>query len=169
MTPSPEAILGTVRTYIGAGRRAEETLAFLTDVAERVAPSGSVASILVLDGDGALRNGASPRLPADYLAAIDGIRPDPAVGTCAAAAATGQIVLTPDFLADSKWSELRHLPMALGFAGAWSTPIKSGASGRVLGTFGVYFRQVREPSAIERDTMVTLARGAAEALESNLA
>jgi hypothetical protein len=27
-------------------------------------------------------------------------------------------VTTPNFLADDKWAELRHLPLALGFVGA---------------------------------------------------
>jgi GAF domain-containing protein len=119
-----------------------------------------VASILVLDGDGLLRNGASPKLPADYLAAIDRLRPDASVGTCAAAAATGQVVLTPDFQADEKWAELRHLPMALGFVGAWSMPIKDEA-GRVLGTFGTYYRHRRAPGEAERANVERLAATAA--------
>ena len=77
--------------------------------------------------------------------AIDRLRPNAQLGTCAAAAATGEIVLTPDFCADSKWAELRHLPLALGFVGAWSHPIKA-SDGRVLGTFGTYFRERREPT-----------------------
>jgi hypothetical protein len=101
----------------------------------------------VLDADGLLRNGASPNLPRDYLDAIDRLKPDPMVGTCAAAAATGAVVVTPDFLADGKWAELRHLPLALGFVGAWSMPIKSPRDGRVIGTFGTYYRDVRQPRA----------------------
>jgi hypothetical protein len=124
---------------------------------------GSVASILVIDEEGLLRNGASPRLPRDYLEAIDRLRPDPKVGTCAAAAATGCIVLTPDFRADDKWAELRHLPMALGFAGAWSHPIKGG-DGRVLGTFGTYFRECREPTAAERRSVERLVGAASRVI-----
>ena len=117
---------------LAAGSPRREILASLVAAAERVAGPDTVASILLLDEDGLLRNGASPSLPADYLDAIDRLKPDPAVGTCAAAAATGVVVLTPDFLADDKWAELRHLPMSLGFAGAWSMPIKS-SDGTVLG------------------------------------
>ena len=86
----------------------------------------------VIDEEGLLRNGASPNLPRDYLNAIDRLKPDAGLGTCAAAAATGMMVVTPSFLADDKWAELRHLPLALGFAGAWSMPIKS-EDGTVLG------------------------------------
>ena len=84
------------------------------------------------------------------------------MGTCAAAAATGQPVVTPSFLSDTKWAELRHLPLALGFVGAWSQPIIS--EGRVLGTFGTYFRDEREPTQEERRTVELLASVAARAI-----
>jgi len=77
--------------------------------------------------------------------------------------ATGEIVVTPDFRADQKWAELRHLPLALGFAGAWSMPIKD-SKGRVLGTFGTYFRESREPTLLERSAVATLASAAALAI-----
>ena len=142
----------------GASRT--EVLTCLVTGAEMGAGEGAVASILVLDRDGLLRNGASPNLPRDYLDAIDKLRPNPAVGTCAAAAATGHVVITPDFQADDKWAELRHLPLALGFTGAWSMPILN-ENGKVLGTFGTYFRARREPSREEVDGIEGLAAVAA--------
>ena len=141
-----------------------EILTCLASAAERASRPGAVSSILVLDEAGLLRNGASPNLPTDYLDAIDRLRPDAAVGTCAAAAATGEVVVTPDFRSDDKWAELRHLPMALGFSAAWSHPIKS-ADGRVLGTFGTYFRDATEPTAAERTAVSQLAAIAARALQ----
>jgi len=143
-----------------------EILTCLVAAAESVSSSGAVASVLLLDRNGLLRNGASPSLPRDYLDAIDRLKPDAAVGTCASAAATGRIVVTPSFLADDKWAELRHLPLSLGFAGAWSMPIKSGQDGRVLGTFGTYYRDVREPSPREIEAVRTRAGTAARAVES---
>ena len=118
-----------------------------------------VSSILVLDKEGLLRNGSSPGLPVDYLQAIDWLRPHPNVGTCAAAAATGSMVITADFLEDGKWAELKHLPMALGFVGAWSMPIKK--DGRVLGTFGTYYRDRRQPCPTDIARLTTLADAAA--------
>jgi hypothetical protein len=152
-----------VRRMLRAGAARHELLTRLVTAAEVLAGPDAVASILVLDDCGLLRNGASPNLPADYLDAIDRLKPDPQIGTCAAAAATGCVVLTPDFCADDKWAELRHLPMALGFVGAWSQPIKS-PEGRVLGTFGTYFRQRRTPDPQERAGVERLASVAAEVL-----
>jgi hypothetical protein len=143
-----------------------EILTCLVSAAEMVSGPRAVVSILVLDKEGLLRNGASPNLPRDYLDAIDRLKPDAAVGTCSAAAATGSIVVTPSFLADDKWGELRHLPLALGFAGAWSMPIKSAHDGRVLGTFGTYYRDVREPTKQEMAAVRALAIAAARVLDA---
>ena len=148
---------------LAAGASRGEVLTLLARAAEAVAGDDATVSILVLDDEGLLRNGASPDLPDDYLAAIDGLQPDAGVGTCAAAAATGTIVVTPDFYADDKWAELRHLPLALGYVGAWSHPIKSEA-GRVLGTFGTYYRTSRTPTPAEIRAVERLAAAAALAL-----
>jgi GAF domain-containing protein len=145
------------------GAPLRDVLAQLTSAVETLAKGRTVASILVLDRDGLLRNGASPNLPADYLDAIDRLKPNANVGTCAAAAATGEVVETPSFFDDQRWSELRHLPLALGFLGAWSMPIKA-EGGRVLGTFGTYFREHRSPSSMERQSVALLAGVAAEAI-----
>ena len=141
-------------------RGSEEILRFLVSAAETASGPDTVVSILLLDENGLLRNGSSPKLPADYLNAIDGIKPHPNVGTCAAAAATGKVVITPSFYADNKWAELRHLPTAIGFVGAWSMPIKT-KDDKVLGTFGTYFRNQREPSTEEMRGVELLASAAA--------
>ena len=73
------------------------------------------------------------------------------------------VVITPDFRADDKWAELRHLPLSLGFVGAWSMPIKS-PDGAVLGTFGTYFRDRRSPTPKSRSGVERLAAVAALAL-----
>jgi signal transduction histidine kinase len=141
-----------------------EVLAFLTGVVERVSHHAAVASILLLDREGRLRPGAAPSLPDDYIRAIDGLKAEPTLGTCSAAAATGRVVVTRDFATDPSWVTLRHLPLALGLIGAWSQPIID-RHGRVLGTFGTYFREIREPSPAERQVVEILSHTAALAIE----
>jgi GAF domain-containing protein len=150
-------------TMIQKGVSAQGILKHLVKAAEKF-QGDVVSSILLLDEQGLLRNGASPGLPADYLAAIDGLQPDPNIGTCAAVAATGTMVVTPDFLQDNKWAELKHLPLALGFLGGWSVPIKT-PDGEILGTFGTYYRNKREPSAKEIQGIKALADTAAKVLD----
>jgi GAF domain-containing protein len=152
-----------VAQMLDSGASVEKILAYLTTVAESCSVPETVSSILLINDSGLLTNGASPKLPADYLKAIDGIKPDPKVGTCAAAAATGEMVITPDFRADDKWAELKHLPLSLGYSGAWSMPIKN-KDGVVLGTFGTYFKDVRTPEMDEIITVQSLASIAANVL-----
>ena len=169
LRPEEQKLVGAVRTralrLVDERAPLRDVLAQLTSAIETLARGRTVASILVLDRDGLLRNGASPNLPADYLDAIDRLKPDANLGTCAAAAATGEIVETPSFYEDAKWAELRHLPLALGFVGAWSLPIKS-SEGRVLGTFGTYFREARLPTPGEREAVALLGAVAAAAIDA---
>jgi GAF domain-containing protein len=146
--------------HTGADRK--KILAYIAKEGQKLMGKGAAVSILLVE-NGVLRNGASPALPADYLQAIDGIRPDPNVGTCAAAAATGNFVVTPDFRADDKWAELRHLPLSIGYAGACSMPIKR-KDGTVLGTFGTYFRESRHPSPDEITGIELLATTASSVI-----
>jgi signal transduction histidine kinase len=119
---------------------------------------------MLLDAQQRLRHGAAPSLPDHYLAAIDGLPADRAVGTCAAAAALGEVVVTCDFATAPGWNGLAHLPLALGLRGAWSMPIVA-RDGTVLGTFGTYFRECREPTADERSVVEVLVRTASIAIE----
>lgn len=148
---------------IEEGNPLRDVLSLLTAAGEAISHGRTVCSVLILDKEGLLRNGASPNLPADYLDAIDRLKPDPDLGTCAAAAATGNVVMTPNFYSDQRWAELRHWPLVLGFFGAWSMPIKS-AQGKVLGTFGTYFREHRLPTETERDAVAFLVGIASTAI-----
>ena len=153
---------------IDTGSPLRDILTVLAAAGEAVSLGRTVCSVMLLDKEGLLRDGASPNLPADYLDAIDRLKPDPDVGTCAAAAATGEIVMTPDFYNDNRWSELRHWPLALGFLGAWSMPIKS-SGGKVLGTFGSYFREHRLPTDDEQKAAAFLVTIAATAIAAQAA
>ena len=152
-------------TLLANGANRTDVLMHLAHAAQDRLGLDFSASILVLDQAGALRNGASPNLPADYLTAIDRIKPHPNIGTCAAAAATGKVVITTDFLADDKWAELRHLPLSLGYVAAWSVPIKA-KDGRVMGTFAVYSRKRRQPTEDELAYMQSLAHAASVVLST---
>lgn len=147
-----------------SGAPLTDVLTHLVRTVEEQAGGAVVAAIMLLDSDGKLRNGAAPSLPSDYLDAIDGIRASACVGTCAAAAALAQPVVTPSFAAADSWRGLAHLPLGIGLVGAWSMPILA-RDGRVLGTFGTYFRETRGPTDAERMVVEVLVRTAAIAIE----
>ena len=146
------------------GTPLSEVLAFLTAIVESHAGGDVVAAILLLDRNGILRTGAAPSLPHEYNQAINGIKACKDLGTCAAAAATGEVVVTPDIAADVKWHTIKHLPLGLGLVAAWSQPILA-RDGRVLGTFGTYFRALRAPTERERRLVGIVSHTAALAIE----
>jgi two-component sensor histidine kinase/PAS domain-containing protein len=139
-------------------------LAYLTEVVEEQAQGDVVAAILLLDAGGRLWTGAAPSLPEAYNRAVDGLEACEHVGTCCAAAAAARTVITHDIAADPKWADLKSLPLGLGLQAAWSQPILA-RDGRVLGTFGTYFREPRAPSPLERRLVETLSHTAALAIE----
>jgi GAF domain-containing protein len=150
---------------IARGAPLAETLTLLCHIVEAEANTSVRAAILLLDPVTlCLRTGAAPTLPDRYNLAIDGIRIDPDVGTCASAAATGSVVITPDIEGDAAWAGISYLPLGLGLLAAWSMPI-TGSDGRVLGTFGTYFTERRGPTDVEVALVSVLVRTAAQAIE----
>jgi signal transduction histidine kinase len=147
-----------------AGAPLSSVLRRITSIVESESAGTVAASIMILDGEGRLRNAAAPSLPDHYLAAIDGLPAKSGVGTCCDAAARACVVVTPSFENAPSWSGLSHLPIGIGYVGAWSMPILS-RDGRVLGTFGTYFKEVRGPTSTERAVVEVLARTAAIAIE----
>ncbi len=162
-----EALLGSQKAaleLIATGASLPTVLQALTLAVEQEAPD-AVAEILLLDRDGVhMRYGAAPNLPDHYTRAIDGVAIGPDVGTCAAAAFRREPVITPDVTAAPGWAPWRPLLLDLGLRAAWSMPIFS-STGQVLGTFGTYFRQPRQPTPRERRAGEILARTASIAIE----
>jgi PAS domain S-box-containing protein len=146
------------------GKPIGSILEYLTEVATSQSDSSTISSVLLFDENGCLRHGAAPDLPDEYNNAIDGLKASKDLGTCSVAAVTGEVVMTPDIANDPKWSTIKHLPLDLGLKAAWSHPIKTG-DGKVIGTFGTYFRECRRPTGHEQKVVALLAQTAALALE----
>ena len=100
-----------------------------------------LCSIMLLDSEGKhLFTGAAPSLPDFYNAAIDGIEIGMGVGSCGTAAFTGQRVIVDDIQSHPYWASYKELAGRVGLGACWSEPICS-ASGKVLGTFAIYYHQ----------------------------
>lgn len=126
----------------------EEMLTGLASLIESQCP-GMLCSVLLLDSSGqALLTGAAPSLPRAYVEGINGAGIGPQAGSCGTAAWRGEPVIVSDIEADPLWDDYRALALRHGLRACWSTPIKSHA-GKVLGTFAMYYREARSPSASE--------------------
>ena len=140
-----------------------EILRELVDLVERQRPE-MVASMLLLRGD-RLYQGAAPHMPGAVTAAIaDGIPLGPAAGSCGTAAYRGQTVITPDIERDPVWKDYGPLMLDNGLRAAWSVPILS-AGREVLGTFALYYKEPRRPTAEDMAVLQVASGLAAVAIE----
>ncbi|HEU4951976.1 MAG TPA: ATP-binding protein [Holophagaceae bacterium] len=114
-----------------------EVLSLLCQLVEEQLP-GALCSILLLDPEGQrIRDGAGPRLPTPYRAALEGLPIGPEVGSCGTAMFLREPVVTEDIAADPRWEAFRDLALPHGLGACASTPIFDG-SGGVLGSFAIY-------------------------------
>jgi PAS domain S-box-containing protein len=141
---------------IASGAPLAEVLVSLTQLVE-AQYRGLLCSILLLDADGIhMRHGAAPSLPRDYVRAVDGLAIGPKAGSCGTAMYLRQPVVVSDISRDPLWEDYRELAAAYGLRACWSTPILSNR-GTVLGSFAMYYREVRLPS-LDEQRLLEVAR-----------
>src|SRR3989454_1540040 len=158
-----EAVLDALKMML-SGASLNEVLISVTRLIEAHS-EGMLCSIFLLDEDGLhLRYGAPANLPEAYRAATDGVCIGPNVGSCGAAAYLRQPVFVSDMLSHPNWEGFRDVVLQSGLRAAWSTPILSH-DGKVLGTFCMYYREVRQPVMDEIQLIDYASRIAAIAIE----
>ena len=157
---------------IATGVPLEEILNALCLIIEEYRPN-TLASILLLRSDGLhLDSVAGPSLPKGWRQEMEKLPIGPCAGSCGTAAYRGSAVIVSDIATDPLWEVPEHRAAALrhGLRASWSNPILS-SEGKVLGTFCIYERETRSPSAhdlglIEKATdlaRVAIERDRAEA------
>jgi len=140
----------SVLEQVAQGCPLKDVLTTLVTMSEEL-HKGMLASVLLLSKDGQhLETGAALSLPAYYTDAIDNMRIGPEVGSCGAAAYTGKVVIVSDISTHPFWSKARGITAKAGLKACWSQPILSSKK-VVLGTFAMYYKEVREPTKGELD------------------
>jgi formate hydrogenlyase transcriptional activator len=126
---------------------------------------GMLCSIYLLDEDGLrLRYAAGPNLPDAFRVATDGVAIGPEVGSCGAAAYLRKAMFVADVLTHPHFAQFRDILVQTGLRASWSSPIIAH-HGNVLGTFGMYNREVRHPSPAEMQLIDHASRIAGIAIE----
>src|ERR1700730_4331532 len=168
-SPSPaqtlpsEAVLDALKMML-IGASLNEVLTSITRLIEAHS-EGMLCSIFLLDEDGLhLRYGVAANLPQAYRAATDGACIGPNVGSCGAAAYLRQPVFVSDIVSHPNWANFRGVVLQSGLRAAWSTPILPH-DGKVLGTFCMYYREVRHPGPGEIQLLDYASRIAGIAIE----
>jgi PAS domain S-box-containing protein len=131
------------------GRPLSETLESIVLLIERQS-SDMMCSILLIDDEQCIRHGAAPSLPASYVQAIDGVKIGPLVGSCGTAAYLRKAIFVDDIATHPAWAEYGPVALQYGLRACWSTPIMT-PDHEVIGTFAMYYRDVRQATQREID------------------
>lgn len=130
--------------------------------------SGLYCSVLLLDEDGIhIHPSAAPHLPATYMAMLDGIPIGPMSGSCGTAMFRKEMVIVTDVLSDPLWASYKGLIEPHGFRACWSTPIFLNRD-VILGSFAMYYKEVRSPGPQELALMGVATHIAGIAIERTL-
>ncbi len=146
----------------------QEVLASITRLIESVGV-GTECSVSMLSDDGlSFSYMVAPRLSDKLRAVLERSAVDIRNGSCAAAVYLGRQVLVADVSKDPFWQQRREDALEAGVRAAWSTPLKA-ASGKLLGSLGVYRREPGLPTPRESEIMAHAAQLAGIAIQRRLA
>lgn len=128
--------------------------------------SDMLCSIMLLEeSTSTLWLGAAPNLAFSYIEAINGVTIGPKVGSCGTAAYLGKMVSVADIANDPLWEDYREVALSHNLKACWSQPIFSG-TGKVLGTFAMYYHEPRQPSTHHLQLIKAATHIAGIAIES---
>ena len=153
-----------VLELVASGAPLRETLTAIAKFSEDTIPH-MMAYVLILDPETqSLRKGGYGRLPESCADFVDGLKPGPDVGSCGTAAYRNERVISLDVRTDPKWVHFREFAATYGIISAWSTPLND-SKGNLLGVFGMYYGEIREPSADDLDLVDHFSHLAAIAID----
>jgi PAS domain S-box-containing protein len=109
-------------------------------------------SLILLREDNTIEPFVAPRLPNDYTEKLFGLKIGPEEGSCGAAMWRKQTVIVEDISSHPFWAKYKTLALHFGLHSCWSLPIIH-TSGKVMGSFAVYYKTIKGPSTIELNTL----------------
>ena len=148
---------------MAAGSSLNEVLSALVRVFEETSDEVLGSILLVEPGGRTFRLAAAPSLPAGYNALFQGLAIAEGMGSCGTAMHRGEMVIVSDIESDPLWANYRELALRHNLRACWSVPIKLRS--RVVGSFAMYYREVRLPDEQDLHVFAAAARVAAAAIE----
>ena len=148
---------------LAEGETLYDVLTKLTEGINQLSPGLNSTIMMMEKDDKHLHSFVNSQLPQDYIRAINHLPIGEKVGSCGTAAYFGRRVIVSDINSDPLWADYKHLILPHGFQACWSEPIKS-ETGKVLGTFGLYFTEPRSPSTTEIEIIEACASLASVAI-----
>lgn len=134
---------------IARGAPLLETLDRLVRLIEAQVDGGH-CTVMLLNPDGVtVHSAAGPSMPAEYMAALNGLPIGPAAGSCGTAMYRKETVIVSDIVNDPLWTPYRNAAVHFGLRACWSMPILLDRD-TVLGSFAMYYREQRTPDEDDR-------------------
>src|SRR5580698_11015008 len=162
---SSESVLNILKLIL-AGAELPEVLAIIARLVESQG-DGTLCTIWLPDADGKhLYCAAAPGIPG-FAASVGRMSIGPKGGSCGTAVHRREPVYVSDILRDSIWDIYRDRLLPFGIRAVWSRPLFTRA-GKVLGTFAIHYREVRNPDAIDLQLIENASHIAAVAIERHL-
>lgn len=144
-----------ILSKIAAGESLEEIMGYLTGAVEKI--TRVICSVMFYEKEHHwLRFAYGPNLPKAFAKTIDYFPVGPNFASCGHASHTKKLTVAADIEANPSWKPWSKEAVSYGLRACWSMPILS-ADGTLLGTFGVYSGEAREPQAIEVDMLTTFS------------
>ncbi|MDY7013552.1 MAG: ATP-binding protein, partial [Cyanobacteriota bacterium] len=153
----------TVLTQIARGESLDKVLLELTRQTDAIAPNLYTSIMLVSEDGKFLDKCISHRLPESYVQAVTPAPIGDEVGSCGTAAFRGERAIVEDIATHPWWAAFKDLALSHDLRSCWSEPILS-ETGRVFGTFALYYTEPRSPDPIELKTAHVLAQIASLAI-----
>jgi len=99
-------------------------------------------------------------MPPAYARCVDGFTISEQSLACGLAVAKRQSIITPDVSDEPRWKPWLWLAEEFRYHACWSFPVEA-FSGKVLGSFAMYYPEPRDATPRDLDLAAVLARTAA--------
>src|SRR5215469_4249131 len=162
---SSETVLDILRMIL-AGAPLAEVLTIIAKLVES-RRDGTLCSIWLPDDSGRrIHCATAPSLPG-FETHMGSMPIGPLGGSCGAAIHRREPVYATDVLTDPIWNDHRHLLAPFGIRAVWSRPLFA-ADGKVLGTFAIHYRDARNPSKADLESIENASQIAGIAIERHM-
>ncbi len=162
---SGDSVLDILRLILGGSELPE----VLTIIARSVESQGNgmFCTIWLPDGEEkSLHCAAAPGLPG-FPAAVGPMLIGPNGASCGTAVYRREPVYVADILRAPIWDDYRDLMAPYGIRAVWSRPLFT-PEGKVLGTFAILYREVRDPDSFDLQLIENASHIAGIAIERHL-
>jgi formate hydrogenlyase transcriptional activator len=162
---SGEAVLDTLKLILAGSELSE----VLTNIARLVESQGqgTLCTIWLPGADGKnLYCAAAPSLPG-FPEAVGRTSISPSGASCGTAVYRREPVYVADILREPSWDDYRDRMAPYGIRAVWSRPLFT-REGKILGTFAILYREVRNPDAVDLQLIESASYIAGIAIERHL-